>query len=109
MPKSILEIFELHIKNRILFPILIVEVPPLLGVNLEILFFHGLVQKSTASAPTACHRSSRQVHGASAVMLRAHCRISDKDLFVFGGGVPKDSRDVPRPIAVVDEQTVSWA
>src|ERR1700683_1875768 len=92
---SLSELFELHIEDWVLFRILIVEVPPLLGVNLEILFFHGLAQKSTASAPTACHRSSRQVHGASAVMRRAHCRISDKDLFVFGGGVPKDFRDVP--------------
>jgi hypothetical protein len=44
------EIFELHIEDWVLFPILIVEVPPLFGVNLEILLFHGLAQKSTASA-----------------------------------------------------------
>src|ERR1035441_6494224 len=47
---SLSKIFELHIEDWVLFPILIVEVPPLLGVNLEILFFHGLAQKSTASA-----------------------------------------------------------
>src|SRR5580658_1886823 len=40
-------------------------------------------------------------------MLRALRRISDKNLFVVGSGVPKDFRDVPRPIAIVDEQTVS--
>ena len=33
------------------------------------------------------------------VMLGARCRISDKNLFVVGSGVPKDFRDVPRPIA----------
>jgi hypothetical protein len=55
------EIFELYIEDRVLFPIRIVEVPPLFGVNLEILFLHGLAQKSTACVlPRACHRRSRQ-------------------------------------------------
>jgi hypothetical protein len=40
-------------------------------------------------------------------MLRALRRISDKDLFVVGRGVPEDFRDVPRAIAIVDDQTVS--
>ena len=40
-------------------------------------------------------------------MLGARCRISDKNLFVVGRGVPEDFRDVPRAIAVVDDQTVS--
>src|ERR1700722_20132330 len=40
-------------------------------------------------------------------MLRARRWISDKDLFVVGSGIPKDFRDVPRPIAIVDDQTVS--
>jgi len=55
------EIFELHIQDWVLFPILIVEEPPLLRVNLEILFFHGLAQKGTGErALRACHRRSRQ-------------------------------------------------
>ena len=38
------EIFKLHIQDCILFPVLIVEVPPLCGVDLETLHFHGLAQ-----------------------------------------------------------------
>jgi hypothetical protein len=40
-------------------------------------------------------------------MLGALCRISDKTFFVVGRGVSEDFRDVPRAIAIVDEQTVS--
>src|ERR1700722_8953950 len=44
------EILKLQIKDWILFPILIVEVPPLGGINLETLFLHGFAQQAAASA-----------------------------------------------------------
>jgi hypothetical protein len=36
------EVFKLYVQDWILLPILIVEVPPLRGVDMETLFFHGL-------------------------------------------------------------------
>src|SRR5271163_4488497 len=43
------EIFKPDVLYRILFPILVVEVPPLVGVYREALFFHRLAQQSPAS------------------------------------------------------------
>jgi hypothetical protein len=43
------KIFELHIQDWVLFPIFIVEVPLLLVIYLEILFFHDLTQKVSPS------------------------------------------------------------
>ena len=40
-------------------------------------------------------------------MSGALCRISHKNLFVVRRGIPKDFRDVPRAVAIVDDQTVS--
>ncbi len=40
-------------------------------------------------------------------MIGACCRISDENLFVVRRGIPEDFRDVPRPVAIVDKQTVS--
>src|ERR1700729_2863842 len=52
------EILKLQIKDWILFPILIVEVPPLSGINLETLLLHGFAQQAAVSALV--------VHAASA-------------------------------------------
>src|ERR1700728_761772 len=48
------KILEPHILYRVLFPILVIEVPPLVGVDREALFFHGLAQQSAASALVGC-------------------------------------------------------
>jgi hypothetical protein len=40
-------------------------------------------------------------------MLGTLRRIGHKHLFVVGRGIPKDSRDVPRAIAIVNNQTVT--
>jgi hypothetical protein len=130
---SLPEVFELHIHDRILFPILIVEVPPLFRDDLETLFFHGLAQDGTALAlvgsaasvigigaighfiVAAGHRHfltrfqivKGQIYSATPVMLGACCRISNKNPFILGHGLPEDFRDVPRAVAIMNHQSVS--
>src|ERR1700704_6611614 len=48
-----------------------------------------------------------EIDGASAVMSRAVCRVSDEDTLVLGSGVPKDLGDVPGTVGVVDEQAIA--
>src|ERR1700733_411792 len=44
------QVLEFHVDDRVELPILIVEVPPLIGDDFEALLFHGVAQKGTTGA-----------------------------------------------------------
>src|SRR5713226_9441452 len=133
MLSAVLQIFKLHIQDRILLPILVIEVPPLGGIDLESLFLHRLAQQSAAGSlvggaagvvgvgaaghlvVSAGHLHlfaglevvEAEINGASAIVLGALGGIGDEYLFVVGGCFPENFRDIPRTVAVVDDQAVS--
>src|SRR6266571_6467038 len=49
----------------------------------------------------------REINGATAIMSRTLLGIGDEDLLVFRRCIPEDFRYLPRPISVVNNQTIT--
>src|SRR6267142_2016400 len=127
------ELLEGNIQDRVLLPVLVVEMPPFGFVDGEAFGFHGAAKQITVpalergAAGIVGERSrrhfivgaghldglaageivKREIHRAPAVVARTLRGIGDED-FAFGGSsLPEDFRDVPGTIGVVDKQTVA--
>src|SRR5579859_1308507 len=128
-----LKIFKLLVQDRILFPILIIEVPPLRRVDRESLLLHGFLQECAASAflwrtagivrigafghliISAGHLHfcagfqivERKVDSASAVVSGPFRGVGDENLLVIRCRIPKDFRYVPGTVAVMNDKAIS--
>src|SRR2546425_9753236 len=49
----------------------------------------------------------REINGATAIVSRSLLGIGYEDLLVFRRCVPKDFRHIPRPITIVNDETVT--
>src|SRR5437879_3007166 len=127
------ELLEGNIQDRVLLPVLAVEMPPFGFVDGEVFGFHGAAKQITVpalergAAGIAGRRSrrhfivgaghlnglaagesvEREIHGTAAVVALTLSGIGDVD-FAFGGsGVPEDFCDIPGTRGVVDQQAVA--
>src|SRR5690348_16263370 len=109
------QILEAHIHDRILLPVLVIEMPPFVGINKEAFSLHrptqnrtmltllrsstGIVGKGSLRdlVINAGHRdfassfqvADAEIDGAAAIVLRASRRIGDEDLPVVRCRVPE--------------------
>src|SRR5579859_1758441 len=126
-------LLRLHVEDRVLRPILEIEVPPLKLVDREAFGLHSAAQQF--AMPAGERRAAgiirigtlghlivqshhlgwlagfqvvqRQVDGAPAVVARALAGVGDEDALVGWCTVPKHFRDVPGPVGVVNQQAVT--
>jgi len=126
-------LFERHVSDPVLLPVLEIEVPPFVFVNRESFSFHGAAEQLTV--PTLAGRSARvarkrtwrefvvaghhlyrftslqivqrQIHDAAAIVARPIGRVGNKVLHVARRRIPEHFRHVPRSVGIVDQQPKS--
>ena len=128
-----LNLVERKVQNWILFPALIVEVPPLFGINGEALFLHGGSEQVTTSpwfgrAVTVVRVGSlrhfivdtghldlmtrfeiveRKIYSATAIVLGAFGRIGHELPLLRRRHVPEDFGHTPGTITIKDQKAIS--